>query len=123
MVINMEGNGTFDMVQESLPWAEILVVDGELDIAVAERFAELIEKQLDGSRPVIVDLTACTYLDSTILNVLVRVANAAPDRVGVIVPQASRVRKLFKITSLEVPLRLTETRDELQERFSAQASS
>ncbi|HTU71041.1 MAG TPA: STAS domain-containing protein [Candidatus Baltobacteraceae bacterium] len=119
----MEGNGTFGVAHESLPWAEILVIDGELDIAVAGRFAELIEKQLEGSRPVIVDLTACTYLDSTILNVLVRAANAAPERVGVIVPLESRVRKLFKITSLEAPLRLTETRDQLQERFSARADS
>jgi anti-anti-sigma factor len=68
--------------------------------------------------PLVVDLTACNYLDSTILNVLIRAANAALNRVGVVVPADSRVRRIFNITGLEDALRLSGSRDELQVRFS-----
>jgi hypothetical protein len=51
--------------------------------------------------------------------VLIRAANAAPDRVGVVVPLESRIRRIFSITGLEDALRLSGSRDELQVRFSA----
>ena len=118
----MEEGDSYSVVHETLSWGELLRVDGELDIAVAEQFSAAIQKQLLGARPVVVDLSGCTYLDSTILNVLVRASNAAPDRLGVIVPEASRVRKLFKITNLEVPLRLSNSRDDVRSHFDSAAA-
>ena len=107
------------LAHESPGWAEVLSVKGELDIAAAKCFAEMIASKLEGDLPVIVDFSGCEYLDSTILNVLIRAANAAPDRVGVVVPDGSRVRRIFRITGLEDALRLCESRDALQVRFSA----
>jgi len=108
-----------ELVDESLSWAEVLAVTGDLDIAAAPWFHEIVTSKLAGGLPLVVDLTACSYLDSTILNVLIRAANAAPDRVGVVVPLESRIRRIFSITGLEDALRLSGSRDELQVRFSA----
>ncbi|MGC2128814.1 MAG: STAS domain-containing protein [Candidatus Aquilonibacter sp.] len=104
---------------ESLSWAEVLSVTGELDIAAAPWFDEIIASKLAGDLPLVIDLSACSYLDSTILNVLIRAANAAPNRVGVVVPPDSRLRRIFHITGLEDALRLSGSRDDLQVRFSA----
>jgi anti-anti-sigma factor len=108
-----------ELHNESLIWAEVLAVKGELDIAAAQWFSDAIAAKLGGDLPLIVDLSGCEYLDSTILNVLIRAANSAPNRVGVVVPADSRLRRIFHITGLEDALRLSGSRDDLQVRFSA----
>lgn len=106
-------------IDESLPWARVLAIKGELDIGTAGEFAEAIELGLQNGSHLVVDLSECTYLDSTILNVLIRSANAAHGRLGIVVPAAARIRRIFNITGLEGALHLSETRDALQVRFSA----
>ena len=108
-----------ELLDESLPWAHVLVVRGELDIGDAQWFAKAIAERLLQSPPLIIDLSACQYLDSTILNVLIRSANAAPGRIGIVVPTAARIRRIFNIAGLEEALHLAESRDALQVRFSA----
>ena len=108
-----------ELVDENLTWAHVLAVHGELDIGVAAAFSEAIEERLRQPFPLILDLSACPYLDSTILNVLIRSANAAPGRIGIVVPSTARVRRIFNIAGLEDALHLAESRDALQVRFSA----
>jgi anti-anti-sigma factor len=108
-----------ELLGESLSWAEVLAVTGELDIAAATWFDEVVASKLSGGLPLVIDLSGCNYLDSTILNVLIRAANAAPKRVGVVVPPDSRLRRIFHITGLEGALQLSGSREELQVRFSA----
>ncbi len=108
-----------ELVDETLPWAQVLVVRGELDIGAAQWFAEAIGERLQQELPLIIDLSACQYLDSTILNVLIRTANGAPGRIGIVVPTAARIRRIFNIAGLEAALHLAESRDALQVRFSA----
>jgi anti-anti-sigma factor len=107
-----------ELVDETLPWAHVLAVHGELDIGAAEWFLQAIEERLRENVPLIIDLSKCQYLDSTILNVLIRSANTEPGRVGIVVPAASRIRRIFNIAGLEDALRLSETREALQGRFS-----
>jgi anti-anti-sigma factor len=108
-----------ELTDESLPWAQVLVVTGEWDIGSAEQFADAVEARLGRDLPLIVDLSQCAYLDSTILNVLIRSANTAPGRIGIVVPSTARIRRIFNIAGLEDALHLSETRDALQVRFSA----
>ncbi|MGB6984687.1 MAG: STAS domain-containing protein [Candidatus Aquilonibacter sp.] len=108
-----------ELVDENLPWARVLVVHGELDIGAAQWFSEAIDDRLGGELPLIVDLSACQYLDSTILNVLIRSANAAPGRIGIVVPAGARIRRIFNIAGLEDALALSESRHALQVRFSS----
>lgn len=106
-------------IDESLPWAHVLAVQGELDIGSAGEFAEAIELGMHNGAALVVDLSECQYLDSTILNVLIRCANLAPRRIGIVVPSAARIRRIFNIAGLEDALHLSETREALQVRFSS----
>lgn len=108
-----------ELVDETLPWAQVLAVRGELDIGAAQWFSDAIEERLRQSPPLIIDLSECPYLDSTIINVLIRSANAAPGRVGIVVPKAARIRRIFNIAGLEDALHLCDSRDALQVRFSS----
>jgi anti-anti-sigma factor len=107
-----------ELVDENVPWAQVLAVHGELDIGAAQWFSEAIDERLHRELPLIVDLSECQYLDSTILNVLIRSANGAPGRLGIVVPTVARIRRIFNIAGLEEALHLAESRDALQVRFS-----
>jgi anti-anti-sigma factor len=109
-----------ELVDESLPWAQVLAVRGELDIGAADWFSQAVEERLGRhTLPLIIDLSKCQYLDSTILNVLIRSANDAHGRIGIVVPAAARIRRIFNIAGLEDALHLSETREALQVQFSA----
>jgi anti-anti-sigma factor len=107
-----------ELVDERLSWAQVLEVRGELDIGAADWFSRAIEERVRLGLPLIVDLSSCQYLDSTILNVLIRAANAQPGNIGFVVPAAARIRRIFNIAGLEDALQLCETREALQVRFS-----
>jgi anti-anti-sigma factor len=47
------------------------------------------------------DLTNCTYVDSTILTVLVRAANAYEGRLEIIAPRSGNVARIFALTKLD----------------------
>jgi anti-anti-sigma factor len=107
-----------ELVDEVLSWAQVLEVRGELDIGAADWFSQAIDERLREEPPLVIDLSKCQYLDSTILNVLIRTANAEPGRIGIVVPSAARIRRIFNIAGLEDALQLCETREALQGRFS-----
>ena len=47
-------------------------VDGEFDLADEERAQELIDRALESSAPLLIDLTTCSFMDSTGLRILLR---------------------------------------------------
>jgi anti-sigma B factor antagonist len=82
----------------------VLVVSGEVDLAVAEELRTAAEAAAASSagRGVVFDLSAVTFLDSTGLGALVSVRNSVVESGAPVVvrhPSAS-VMKVFKITGL-----------------------
>ena len=84
----------------------VLPVFGEFDLANSGTLENLIELALAGDQPVIVDFSATGYIDSTVLTVLVRQKRHAGDRLRIVVPAQSRLRRIFAITGLEARLEL-----------------
>jgi len=121
-VVNTGEGGIATLVHESLPWAEILAAGGELDLAVVPTFGPALEKLLGHGVPVVLDLSGCTYLDSTILRVLVGATNAAPNRFAIVVPAEARVRRVFQIAGLDGALLIAESREKLQQHFLTKSS-
>ncbi|SOD72058.1 anti-sigma B factor antagonist [Jatrophihabitans sp. GAS493] len=84
--------------------ASVLDVRGDVDFysapALRERLTDLLE---EGERPVIVDLSAVGFIDSTGLGALVAALNLANERARTlsIVANQDRVTKLFRITGLD----------------------
>jgi len=80
-----------------------VTVRGELDVATAPTLREHLYAAVDlGSGPVIVDLLAVTFIDSTALGVLISTQERGEVR-GIdlrLVLQEARILKIFEITGL-----------------------
>jgi anti-sigma B factor antagonist len=93
----------------------VVAVSGELDVATAaELEKELVdaEAEADTSR-LIVDLTATTFLDSTGLKVVARVARRAAHQVTLVCPPSNRaVMRVLGFAGMGDALRLVDTLDD-----------
>ena len=90
----------------------VVMVTGEIDLATAPQLATQLAA-LDLSRPVIVDLSAVTFIDSSGLNALVQLrqkmqATSTPSRLGVVVSRPS-TRRIFEVTGLSEVFALFDT--------------
>lgn len=72
------------MTAEGLPEGGTVVrVDGELDMATTPEFEEVVDDVDAGSR-LVIDLSKCTFLDSSAVRVLVSVARDAEETGGTV---------------------------------------
>ena len=95
--------GVISVVQET---DEIVAVclEGEFDIANARTVGEEIDRTLEGGKNLIVDLSEATFIDSSVIAVLMRAAKAAHGREQAIVLQhrtAAIVERVLEITRIE----------------------
>ena len=88
------------IILESRPEGEILHVFGEVDLTSVDELRSAIDRAAAGGPHVIVDLEPCTYIDSTILSVLMRASDTYAGRFQIVVPPSGIVRRVFTITSL-----------------------
>ncbi len=81
--------------------AEINVVHvvGDVDIANSKQFEEMLMKG-DAGRGLVVNLTECSYIDSTGLSVLVRAKRRLGDAFSVIAHPEGMVRRILELTQL-----------------------
>jgi anti-anti-sigma factor len=107
---------TFALVHERLAWAEALSAFGEFDLSVADELQNAIQGYLHSDLPLMLDLTFCDYLDSTILRVLVHSFRDAPGRFGIVVPPNARIGRIFAMTRLDSTLNVVSSREELRAR-------
>lgn len=82
------------------PWGTVLVVEGELDMADAPAIEQAIASASDDPAVLIVDLTKCDYVDSSILSVLVRQKKRLGVLMRVVAPPACPPRRLVDIAGL-----------------------
>jgi len=88
-------------VREEDERAAILHVVGEVDLANANELESAFSKLAARAAPrIVVDLTGCTYLDSTGLRVVARARRHDGDRVRIVVPAAGQLRRIFEVTGL-----------------------
>lgn len=99
--------------------AQVPVVElhGEHDAHSAEPLRALLGELLEAGTSVIVDLHDATFVDSTIVGVIIeahRKAQAGGHRVVVLLDMATgtEVHRLFRLTRLDVVLPIASTRDE-----------
>lgn len=62
--------------RESSPGCHRIQVEGELDLAVADRLREAL-RRVEGSRRVLIDLERCDFVDLAALALLVRACSEA----------------------------------------------
>jgi anti-anti-sigma factor len=88
------------IICEDRPEGDILHVFGEVDLTSVDELRTAIDKSAAKSLQVTVNLEPCTYIDSTILSVLMRASETYAGRFSIVVPPQGIVRRVFTITSL-----------------------
>lgn len=90
----------------------VVIATGELDAFVAPELTSAFE-EVDGNARLVVDLDGVSFMDSTALGALVRVAREREER-GVefrlVLPRGS-ARRIFEITALDRILPIAPDRD------------
>jgi anti-sigma B factor antagonist len=113
--IGPEGRIMLDAISRSSPWFDArtstsgttctVVVSGELDLAVAERFeAEVAAVLAEAPRTVVIDLSAVDFIDSSGVHVLLsahRRAAARALRLVVVTGPADHAQKVFRACGVD----------------------
>lgn len=92
--------------------AIVLSARGELDAFAAPELTERLADAQADALPLVVDLTAVSFLDSTALGVIVRALRGAGDgrvQARVVLP-TSAARRIFEITTLDQALPVASSR-------------
>lgn len=101
----MTRQGKFDVTLDTHPQGDVLRVEGELDMATTPTLEEAFARA-DPARPLVVDLTDCTFLDSSAVRVLIATARAAGEGGGrlSIVAQDDGILRVLEIAGIETLL-------------------
>jgi anti-sigma B factor antagonist len=94
----------------------VVAIRGEHDLATADALRRELEELRARGRPLVVDLTEATFIDSAVLGVLIGEHDRATEhgvRVGFVVGQGSghSVRKIIDLAGVRSVLPISDTRD------------
>jgi anti-sigma B factor antagonist len=83
--------------------AAVISVNGELDLASADQLAESARPAVSEGRPLVLDLSGCTFIDSSGLRLVLHLHHAvAKNGQAIAVAVADgHVRKLFSLTAID----------------------
>jgi anti-sigma B factor antagonist len=100
----------------------VLLAGGQLDFAAGPQLRERIAEQIDaGCKQLVLDLSAATFIDSSVIGVLVGAAVRLRNDGGslaVVCPAENRsVVRIFEITGVSNVFELYRTRDEALSAF------
>ncbi len=120
-------SSTFRVQSESIDGLHAVGVAGELDQSTAPELRTALSDLSDGQPGggVLVDLSGCSFIDSTGLSLLVETKRQLADesrRFGVCCPDAD-VRRLLELTGIDQAVGLFDTRDEAISALSAGATA
>ena len=99
-------NHSFEIIDHGT--YRVVNVRGDVDLGNAKELAETLDVASIGS-PVVVDLSACSYLDSTGLSVFVRHERLRRRRTAIVAPPGNRTLHLLEITGLALTLNVVPT--------------
>lgn len=108
-------------IREATDSGDVLHVLGEVDLANVSEFEEALNV-LTGQSLVVVDLTGCTYMDSSGLRTLAVLHKAVGDKLRVIVPKSGSVHRIFEITGLAEQFNACENLEQAVARTNGHAS-
>jgi len=99
------GPATFSSHKGTVPGTQVLVVEGEVDVATAPELRQELHRLLDeDTTTLVVDLSGTSFMDSSGLGVLIgalkRLRSDGHDDVLVLEGLQDAVRRVFEITGL-----------------------
>ena len=100
----------FSLIRSQQGASEIVSLAGELDMAHASEVAETLDALADDSRPVIVDLSELTFIDSSGIHAILR--PRPQGGVVVLVCPPGNIQRVLSVTKIDRVLQVYETLDE-----------
>jgi anti-anti-sigma factor len=94
----------FELTDKTADGIRVIAVYGELDMVSSPRMREALRDAASGAtRPLVVDLTDCRFIDSTGLATLLRGVRAASGRRSraALVSPGGEVRRLLALTAID----------------------
>jgi anti-anti-sigma factor len=103
------------LVEQAAPGVEVVTVMGEHDLSSAAELERILNEAFSAGGPVAVDLLGTTFIDSTVLRVLICARETATERgvgFGVALGESTGhgVRRLLELTGMEHRLATAPTR-------------
>jgi len=84
----------------------IMEVSGEFDLANCHELEAFLSATLVDVKPVVIDFSAANYIDSSVLSVLARQKIRVGERLRIVVPDQTQVRRIFAVTGLDERLNI-----------------
>lgn len=109
----------FELQDEELDGVRVIAISGELDLSTAPRLEEPLEKTVAADSALLIDLTACEFIDSTGIALIVRTwqrlsgegENGHGQRFG-LCGLGDQVKRLLEVSGLEASLPTHGSREE-----------
>jgi anti-anti-sigma factor len=109
-----------ELQNEELDGVRVIAVSGELDLSTAPRLEEPLEATMDSGTALLIDLSACEFIDSTGIALIVRAwqrlgGGNGDDDAGVrfaLCGLGDQVRRLLEVSGLDTSLPTHGSRDE-----------
>jgi anti-sigma B factor antagonist len=114
-MITEEARMDFQVSTSAVDGAGLLLsVEGDLDIASADRMAEPAEVAVNSGCALVVDLSGCSFIDSSGLRSVLQAHHALADagEAMAIVAPSSQVRRMLSLTAIDLRVRVFTTRGE-----------
>jgi len=107
VISNHRNHASGALVHERLGDADVIHVLGEADLSTAAEFEAACVASARQQRDLVVDLWDCTYLDSSILAVIVRLHKRYEPHFSIVLNSSGIVQRIMKISGLDalLPLR------------------
>ena len=101
------------VIRDSRPDAEVLHLFGDADIATSGELEKAID-DIDTPSPIIVDLTECAFIDTTVITILVRAAKrlGGSSRFRLVVAPHSHIDRVLGIVQLQTFTSVTHSVEE-----------
>lgn len=100
--------------------ASVIAIRGEFDLASVMRVEADADEVIEQKRPLILDLSQCTFIDSSALRLVLKIRrNLESADLGaaplVVVAGDSPVRKMFSVTAIDQSVPVVPTLEEAEE--------
>jgi anti-sigma B factor antagonist len=100
----------FSITRSTHGAVEVVTLEGELDMSTAQEVAETLDELAAARNPIVVDLTALAFIDSSGIHALLR---PRPDEASIeLVCPPGNVRRVLEVTKLEQVLPVHDTLDD-----------
>ncbi len=107
--VQRASNNQAAFIHDSREHEELIRVFGEVDLSNEDEFEGALARLCGLHRPVVVDLTSCTYMDSSGFHVLERMSKRAELRL--IARERGGVHKLFEVLNADKFLTIQYVKD------------